>query len=98
MSKKAKTQKTPTIDPQKLIAQSAAMNRVNVSNPFGSQNYSTGPDGQSTLTTTLSPEMQALLSKQVSRASTDRPDYALPPGFNDLLASAMQKVQSRMGS
>ena len=91
---KKKQQKLPKIDPAKLIAQNAAMNRVNVSNPFGSQNYVTGADGKQTLQTTLTPQMQALLDQQVGRAQSGA---ALPEGFNNVLASAMAKVRSRQG-
>lgn len=91
---KKKQQKLPTIDPAKLIAQNAQMNRVNMSNPFGSQSYVTGPNGQQTLQTTLTPQMQAILDQQIGRAQSGA---ALPEGFNSLLAGAMAKVKSRQG-
>ena len=92
---KKKMQKLPKIDPKALIAQNAAMNRVNVSNPFGSQNYVTGPNGQQTLQTTLTPQMQALLNQQIGRAQSGA---ALPQGFENVLSSALSRVQSRQGN
>lgn len=91
---KKKMQKLPKIDPAALIAQNAAINRVNVSNPFGSQNYVTGADGKQTLQTTLTPQMQAILDQQISRAQSGN---ALPAGYQNVLAGALAKVQSRMG-
>lgn len=42
----------------------AQLNRVNTSGPYGSVNYTVGPDGRYTQTTQLSPEQQQLLEQQ----------------------------------
>jgi hypothetical protein len=85
----------PPIDPQALIKQNADMNRVNVSTPFGSQMYVTGPDGKQTLQTTLSPEMQALFTQQMAKASAPAAHYSQPAGQSDLLAQLIAQQNAR---
>lgn len=95
MGKKPKQQQVPPIDPQALIQQNADMNRVNVSTPFGSQAYVTGPDGKQTLQTTLSPQMQALFNQQLGKASAPAAHYTQPAGQNDLLAKLIAQQNAR---
>lgn len=60
---------------EQAIANSARYNRTNQVTPFGSQTYSGTPGGpDDTMTTTLSPELQALLTGQtgISQGLTDK--------------------------
>lgn len=95
MGKKQKQKKVPDINPQALIRENSMMNRANVNTPFGSQVYGTGPDGRSTLTTELSPEMKQLVAQQFQRAGQAPAQYHAPQGQNQLLASLLARVNSR---
>jgi hypothetical protein len=44
--------------------QTSLLNNPNVIGPYGTQTYTTGPDGRPTLTQTLSPEQQNILDQQ----------------------------------
>lgn len=85
----------PQVNTGNLIRQNEAVNRVGVSTPFGSQNYVTDANGQRVLQTTLSPEMQNMLSQQMSRANTSAAPYQAPAGQADLLANVMSRVRGR---
>lgn len=96
MGKKQKTQKVPQIDPTKLITQQAQMNQVNTSGPFGSQTYGKDASGHTTLSTELTPQMQAMLDQQMSRAAQSAPQYQLPAGYDQTLAAALANVNKRL--
>lgn len=82
----------PQINPQQLIDQAIAANRVNVSTPFGSQTYN-----GNTLTTQLSPEMQALLGQQMARAGGSASQYVLPGANADILNGLNTRLDQRYG-
>lgn len=87
--------RVPQVDTAALIRQNEQMNRVNTSGPFGSQTYTTGPDGQRTLQTSLSPEMQSVIGRAFTMAGQPSARYNAPAGFGDLLSQYMQRVRSR---
>lgn len=87
--------KVPKVDESALIRQNEAVNRVGVSTPFGSQSYVTDANGRRVLQTTLTPEMQQMLSQQMSRANTSATPYQMPQGQNQLLANIMGRLQGR---
>lgn len=87
--------RVPQIDPQAMIRQNEQVNRVNTSGPFGSQTYTTDANGQRSLQTTLSPEMQGVISRAFGMAGQQSPRYRAPQGFGDLLSMYMQRVSSR---
>lgn len=95
---KRKVPKITTPDPQMLIQQQERVNRVNTSGPFGSQTYGTGPDGRTTFTTTLSPQMQALLDRGMGLAGRDQERYRAPEGMEGLIQALMSRVGNRAGS
>lgn len=86
------TQEIPKIDPSALIQQAIQANRVNVATPYGSQQYSTDANGNTTLSSSLTPEMQALLSKQMAAAGAAPAQYTLP-GQN---ASVLNGLNTRL--
>lgn len=94
MGKKSK-QKTPVVNPADVIRANEEVNRVGVSNPFGSQTYTTGANGQRMLNTSISPEMQALLTQQMNQAQRPASQYQLPQGQNQLLADSMNRMRAR---
>lgn len=94
---KRKVPKITTPDPQMLIQQQERVNRVNTSGPFGSQTYGTGPDGRTTFTTTLSPQMQALLDRGMGLAGRDQERYRAPEGMEGLIQALMSRVGNRAG-
>lgn len=98
MGKKGKKTSIPQVDPNKLIQQNEQMNRVNISTPFGSQQYVTGPDGRQTLQTSLSPEMQNLFTQQFQRAGAPAAQYHLPEGQSQLLAALLAKRNAAYGA
>ena len=87
--------RVPQVNTSALIRENEQMNRVNTSGPFGSQTYTTGPDGQRTLSTTLSPEMQAVIGRAFTMAGQPSARYQAPSGFGELLGMYMQRARSR---
>lgn len=87
-------------DPAMLIQAQTQANRVNQIGPYGSSTYSTGPDGQATQTSTLSPEMQAVADRVFAQAGK-KPEQAqqwqLPGGYNDLMSAVGSRVGERYG-
>lgn len=87
--------RTPTVNPSQMIAQNEQVNRVNTSGPFGSQTYGTGPGGQRTLTTELSPEMQAVVSRAFGMAGQQSPRYQSPIDMGSLISKYFDRVRSQ---
>ena len=87
-------------DPAMLIQAQTQANRVNQIGPYGSSTYSTGPDGQATQTSTLSPEMQEVYDRVFAQAGKE-PEQAqqwqLPSGYNDLMSAVGGRVAERYG-
>ena len=87
-------------DPAMLIQAQTQANRVNQIGPYGSSTYSTGPDGQATQTSTLSPEMQAVADRVFAQAGKE-PEQAqqwqLPGRYNDLMSAVGGRVGERYG-
>ena len=87
-------------DPAMLIQAQTQANRVNQIGPYGSSTYSTGPDGQATQTSTLSPEMQEVADRVFAQAGKE-PEQAqqwqLPGGYNDLMSAVGSRVGERYG-
>jgi hypothetical protein len=81
-----------------LIQMQERYNRVNTSNPFGSQRYSTGADGRTEFTTTLSPQMQQLMDRGMGLAGRDMQRVQKPQGFEELVAAMMGRLGNRFGS
>jgi hypothetical protein len=73
-------------------------NRVNTSTPFGSQSYSTGPDGRTQFTTALSPQMQALVDRGMGLAGRDLERFQRPEGMEGLIQALMSRVGNRAGA
>ena len=87
-------------DPAMLIQAQTQANRVNQIGPYGSSTYSTGPDGQATQTSTLSPEMQAVADRvfaQAGKAPEQAQQWQLPGGYNDLMSAVGSRVGERYG-
>ena len=95
MGKKSK-QKVPVVNPADVIRSNEQVNRVGVSNPFGQQNYTTGADGQRMLSTSISPEMQALLTQQMQQAGQPAAQYQGQQGQSQALADSLTRFRSRM--
>jgi hypothetical protein len=93
--KKPKAPAAP--DPTRIIQAQTQANRVGVRTPFGSQQYTTGPNGRDVLETTLSPQMQALADSLISRAGQDTQRYQAPPGTEQILGGIMNRVGGRYG-
>lgn len=92
----ASAPKPPTpIDPNTIINAQSQANRIDRITPFGSSTYGTGPNGQQTLTTNLSPGMQGLVDKSTKIAGTDLTPLSLPQGFgalqNQMMSNAMRQ-------
>jgi hypothetical protein len=96
----AKTPKPPTpIDPTTVINAQSAANRIDKITPFGSQTYGTGPNGQQTFTTSLSPGMQGLVDRSMQVAQTPLTPLSQAPGLGNLQNLIMNKVtQQQMPS
>lgn len=85
------------VDPKEIIKAQEQANRVNISTPFGSQRYVTGPDGRSTLETSFSPRMNQLAERAMHLAGQDSTRYQLPPGMEKIMGGIMNKVGGRYG-
>lgn len=85
----------PQVDPQKVIQQEQQLNRLNTYTPFGSQTYETGPDGRTSFNTTLSPEMQSLVSGLLGKAGQSAERYKQPEYMADMRNRLAQAYMSR---
>jgi hypothetical protein len=88
----------PAPDPQVMIDAQTRANRVGRTGPFGSATYESGPNGSTNVNTTLSPEMQALVSRQFQRAGQDSQQYQRPQGFEALQSAMMNQVAGGVGA
>ncbi len=84
----------PKLDPQKMIQENARLNRVNTSGPFGSQTYTTGPDGQVSYQTQLSPQMQTVIDRAFTMAGQPSARYQPKADFGALI----EKYRSRVAA
>jgi len=81
--------------PTELIAAQEQANRINTFGPGGAQRYGTGADGRTTFTTELSPQMQALFDRGMGMAGQEGQRYNKTPGFDELVATMMSRVNNR---
>jgi len=81
--------------PTELIAAQERANRINTTGPGGTQTYGRDANGQTTFTTELSPQMQALFDRSMGMAGQDSERYNKPQGFDELVASMMSRVSAR---
>lgn len=95
---KKKAPKLPEVKPQELLRQQDMYNRVNIATPFGSQTYSSGPDGRGTYNTQLSPQMQSLIDMKFGQAAKQSTPFQLPEGMAALINALMQKQMTRYGA
>lgn len=86
MGKKSAPRPPPAPDPTQIMNEEARLNRVNVSTPYGGQQWSMDDDGKATLTSSFSPEMQALFNQQLGIATSapDQFNYSPSPVFMEL--------------
>lgn len=87
----------PAIDPQAIIRQDIATNRLNTFGPFGSQRYTTGPDGQNEFRTELSPQLQGLMDRAAGLSMRDSSPLRSIPGFDNLVNAMMSRQLGRFG-
>lgn len=87
----------PAIDPAALIRMQNMENRVNTSSPFGSQTYGRDAEGRTTFTTSLSPQMQALVDRGMGLAGRDLERFQRPEGMEGLIQALMSRVSNRAG-
>lgn len=97
MGKSSRRTQVQAPDPRQLIQMQERYNRVNTSGPLGSQRYSTGADGRTEYTTTLSPQMQGLLDRGMGIAGRDMQRVNKPEGFDDLVSALMSRLGTRFG-
>lgn len=98
MSKNSRPRTVPAPDPRIAIREQGIQNRVGQINPFGSATYEGNDQTGYNVRTTLSPEMQALLSRQQGLAMTDSVNQTLDPRVMQLAGSLMGRIQNRFGS
>jgi hypothetical protein len=94
-SRKPSAPQAPAIDPQAIIRQDAQMNRMDTFGPFGSQRYTTGPDGRQEFRTELNPQMQQLMDRAAGLSMRDSSPLRQIPGFEQLVNSMMGQQLSR---
>lgn len=84
-------------DPNTVIQAQERANHYNASNPFGSANWSTGPDGRDTLTQSYSPGVQQMYQQALTSASTPRQQMQVPEGMSQLASAILGRVGARYG-
>jgi hypothetical protein len=84
-------------DPQVVIDAQARANRVNQVGPYGTTTYTEGPDGRATQTSTLSPELQAVMNRVFEQAAIKPEPWQLPNGYDQLMGAVGQRVGDRYG-
>lgn len=98
MSKNSKPKTVPAPDPRIAIREQGIQNRVGQTGPFGSAQYEGNDQTGYNVRTTLSPEMQALLSRGQGLAMTDSVNQSIDPRVMQLAGSLMGRIQGRFGS
>lgn len=86
----------PKINPEQLIAKDLQTNRMDMVTPFGSQRYVTGPDGRTTYTTELSPEMDAAKTRMFDQASKGLSHWKAPEKFQGILQALIARNAERI--
>jgi len=92
-------------DPVKTIAAQSAANTqaqkqslVNQSDPYGSLNYTLGPNGQYTATTSLNPQQRALLTGQEAyQQSANTEAQSILGGFSSQNAGGLPNLNDQAG-
>ena len=85
-------------DPSTILALQNQYNRSNSVSPFGSQSWSSsGPGGHETLTTELSPQMQAAMNRAFTAAETPYQKEYIPQGLDQLTSGILGRVGQRYG-
>jgi len=82
-------------DLQPILDQQARLNRTNQQNPYGSQTWNEGPNGQWTNTTQFSDPAQALFERQMHMAAAQ--PMQIQQQTNPLVAALSQGLQGQMG-
>jgi len=75
MGKKSKPKAPEAPDVNEMIDKQAEANRVNINNPYGTQQYNKNPDGTWTNNVEFSPELQALFQRQLGMAGASPERY-----------------------
>ena len=98
MGKKANAsgRNIPQINPQQLIQQDLQANRMDTVTPFGSQRYTTGPDGRTTYTTELSPQMQAAQDRMFALAAKGSQKWNAPEKFGSIMQALINRNSERI--
>lgn len=94
MSLGKKSPKAPAApDITEMINAQAQANRVNTVNPYGSQTFTQGADGQWNSNVQFSPEMQKLFDKQLGMVNQEPQQYE-GQQMGDALRA---RIQQRLG-
>lgn len=98
MSSGSKPRTVPAPDPRIAIREQGIQNRVGQTGPFGSAQYEGNDQTGYNVRTTLSPEMQALLSRGQGLGMTDSVNQSIDPRVMQLAGSLMGRIQGRFGT
>jgi len=93
VGKKSKPKAPKAPDVNEMIDKQAEANRVNIYNPYGSQEYSKNPDGTWVNNVQFTPEMQALFDRQLSMAGAAPTTYK-SGGMGDNLRA---RIDAKLG-
>lgn len=84
-------------DPRLVIQAQEQANHYNQTNPFGSATWSKGPDGQSSLNQSYSPQMQQAVDRAFTLSQKDPTPQYVPQGLSELSSAVLGKVGSKYG-
>lgn len=97
MSSSDSSKPPPAPDPEQMIRLQTQYNRFGTNTPFGSQSWSTDENGNATLNTNVSPQMQGAIDRAFAAAETPFTKQYVPQGMDQLSSALLGKVGKRYG-
>jgi hypothetical protein len=85
----------PAPDPEEMIRLQTQYNQHNTNNPFGSQTWTTDDEGNRTLNTSASPQMQGAIDRAFAASETPFTKQYIPQGMDQLTSAILGKVGKR---
>lgn len=98
MSKAKAPKPIKPVDTNQLINLQRQNNQISTFTPFGSQTYGTGPNGERTYTTQITPQLQQMIDRGMGLASRNLERYTPPPGFDQLVNLYMSRALNGRGN
>lgn len=98
MGKKSTPKIPESYDLEELLKYNTDLNRFDSYNPWGSQTWSEGADGQWAMTQSVAPEMQGLLDQQMDFVNQGSNRRQTPQPLSDMYQALMDKRSKLSGA